>query len=699
MDEAYIIQNIIDTIGADKVAHVFALGTNQSLGAIDDIGRALSIRWVKQNGKSTKELKLKKRALQHTIMDKDEKKKQLDAITAEIKKIDDYNAKLNNPWSLTVVARIKKEWQIDKDQCEKKYPELFYYYKGMKDVTISASMHPAGIVVSPITLADNYGIMYNEGKAVLQLDMDAAHDVNLVKYDILKLKSVKVLNQACKYLEVPYPKCYEVDWDDQAVWADIAEDNLTIPQYESNFAAQLIKTMKPTNITELAIINAAIRPAGTSYRDKLTQRISNKTSNPDVDEFLKETYSYCVFQEQIMGFLQKFCGYSGSEADTIRRVISDKNHAKLDAMTPDILNRYIERRVAQGISRTQSTEEANEYFKVIHDAGSYAFNKSHAVAYSLLGYMFGYMRYYHFPEYICAFLNYADNESDIINGTRLATSRGYKIEEPKFRYGSSLYSYDKENKLIYKGMGSIKYLNDTVADQLYALRNNQYNNFFDLLVDLVQKTSINSRQLQILIKLDFFAEFGNSRLLLEYVDWFNKLRSKGSKDLFLKSVAKEGVFPDIIYKIVANHSKETNTRYMLTDVPSILSEISELLQSVGYKDIPMREKIITQREYLGYISLKTGKEEDRTTCIITAMQPLMARKGKSAGKVWARVFKTHSIGSGKNSELWIKESDYQKQDHFTVDDIITINFKKMKREQYQGRTQWWVTEYMTYIDN
>lgn len=186
-DRDEVFKRIIDRIGITKTAHVFALGTNQALGAIDNIGRALARKWVNENGKDTKELKIQKRKIQHSALTKEERKIQIDAINNNIKEIDKFNDKLNNPYSLKAVSVVKKLWQSNEQECREKYPEICYYMDGVVDVKISASQHPAGLIASPITLFDNYGIMYNNGNIVLQLDMDAAHEVGLIKYDVLGL--------------------------------------------------------------------------------------------------------------------------------------------------------------------------------------------------------------------------------------------------------------------------------------------------------------------------------------------------------------------------------------------------------------------------------------------------------------------------------------------------------------------------------
>lgn len=130
-----------------------------------------------------------------------------------------------------------------------------------------------------------------------------------------------VLKKAFTSIGKPYPRMHEIDWEDQNIWNSLTEDNTAIFQFEGSFAGQVMRTMKPTSVFEMAIITAMIRPAGESYRDALSQRIPNHNPDPRVEKLLKNTYGYIVFQEQIISFLQEICGLSGSSADTVRRAI------------------------------------------------------------------------------------------------------------------------------------------------------------------------------------------------------------------------------------------------------------------------------------------------------------------------------------------------------------------------------------------
>lgn len=178
-------------------------------------------------------MKYEKREIQNSTIDKEEKKAKIDKINKKIKEIEEKNDTLDSPYSLSNIEKIKKEYKENPDFCKTKYPDIFYYLDGMVGVKISESMHPAGIIASPITLKDHYGTMLNEGKVVLQLDMENAHECGLIKYDVLGLKTIGVVKKTYQYMNKKYPKMYEINWDDIDVWKDISNNNTAIFQFES----------------------------------------------------------------------------------------------------------------------------------------------------------------------------------------------------------------------------------------------------------------------------------------------------------------------------------------------------------------------------------------------------------------------------------------------------------------------------------
>lgn len=211
-DRPAIFKHIVNRFGEDKTARVASFGTMQSKGVIDDVGRALAIRWTKKNPTvGTRKGAHPLDGGQGIYLD---------------------NTK-ENPWSLPNIARIKNEFDADPEKTKKKYPELFYYYDGLIDTKISQSVHPAGMVISPITLLDNFGVFDKDNENCLMLDMENIHEyTGLAKYDFLILKTIQVIRDACKYMNKPYPKTHEINWEDKEVWGDMIKNPSGIFQFE-----------------------------------------------------------------------------------------------------------------------------------------------------------------------------------------------------------------------------------------------------------------------------------------------------------------------------------------------------------------------------------------------------------------------------------------------------------------------------------
>lgn len=275
-----------------------------------------------------------------------------------------------NPFRIEIANKIKKEYESNPEATRKKYPEVFYYFDGLLGTKVSQSVHPAGMVISPATLADNYGVFDKEGDLCLFLDMDEVHDVGMVKYDFLILSNIEIIRDTYAMLGLPYPKSHEIDWFDQAVWDDMIRCPMGIFQMESEFAFQLLRRFRPRSIFDMSLVTACIRPSGTSYREDLIARIPHKNPSKLIDDILSDNNGYLVYQEDIIKFLQEVCGLSGSEADTVRRGIAKKKMSILDEMMPRILEGYCSK---SDKPREQSEAEAHEFIKIIEDASSYMF--------------------------------------------------------------------------------------------------------------------------------------------------------------------------------------------------------------------------------------------------------------------------------------------------------------------------------------
>ena len=647
-DRPAIFKHITGRFGEDKTARVASFGTMQSKGVIDDVGRALAMKWDKENG-----------------MTKDS----IDGGYTEI-----HRRKIENPWSLPNISRIKSEFDSDPEKTKKKYPELFYYYDGLIDTKISQSVHPAGMVISPITLVDNFGVFDKDNENCLLLDMENIHDfTGLAKYDFLILKTVQVIRDACRYMNKPYPKTHEIDWDDEDVWADMIKNPSGIFQFEGAFAFESLKKFVPKSIFDMSIVTACIRPSGSSYRDMLLARQAHKNPSEIIDELLKENLGYLIYQEDTIKFLQQICGLSGSEADNIRRAIGRKQKDRLDKAMPSILEGYCQKSPQP---REVAEQEAKEFLQVIEDSASYQFGYNHSIAYCLLGYLCAYYRYYHPIEFITSFLNNAANEDDIRNGTAYANKVGIKISMPKWGLSKSEYFFDKEKNIIAKGLTSIKYMGSGIAEELYKLAHERtYTKFVDILADLDSKTSINTRQLDILIKLDFFSDFGNQRELIRISEMFYDTFKKGQA----KKISKDKVDGTPLEPIVSKYSVGVTKSggvaksYTLLDVKSIMSEVEDAIKDIHMDDLGDLLKVRNFVDVMGYVGYVSGKEEDRRKLYVLDVFTLVRKKDN---KQFGYSIITKSIGSGIESRFTVVNKLYDQDPIKKVDIIYCKSFEK-----------------------
>ena len=605
-------------------------------------------------------------------------------------------AKKDNPWSLSKISEIKKELnpaisfaestgKNDDDKrrlimeseefkrLSKKYPELFYYFDGLYTTKISQSVHPAGMVISPITLIDNYGCFNKDGENCLLLDMESVHELGLAKYDFLILKTVQVIRDTCRYLNKPYPKTHEIDWWDEAVWADMIKSPSGLFQFESAFAFDSLKKFQPHSIFDMSMVTAAIRPSGASYRDDLLAKRQHHNPSELIDNLLANNLGYLIYQEDIIAFLQQVCGLSGSEADNVRRAIGRKQRDRLEKALPDIMDGYCKK---SDKPRSEAESEAKEFLQIIEDSSSYMFGYNHSIAYCLLGYLCAYYRYYYPIEFITAFLNNAANDDDIRSGTAYATRVGIMVTMPKWGLSRSEYFFDKKRNIIAKGLTSIKYMSKGIAEELYKIaQGNNYTHFVKLLEVLDTQSSVNTRQLDILIKLDFFSDFGNQCELLRITDMFYNFFNKGQAKKISKDKVDGTPLEPIVSKYAVGITKSGGVAksYTLLDIKSIMIEVEDAIKAANLPDISDILKVRNFYDVMGYMGYVSGKEEDRRKLCVVDIYPVHRKRD---GKQFGYSIITKSIGSGKESRFTVFNKIYESEPIHKGDIIFCGGFVK-----------------------
>lgn len=659
-----VYEHIIEKFGEDKTAYVLAIGTISDKGTIDEIGRALNIPLYEV--KEIKEL-----YSEYT-----------DAISSnadKIKKIESVNGYENN-LKLVKEKKIYEEIVNHNEKLltelkEVKYKDLFYYFDGLVGTAISQSMHPAGIIVSPVTLPDNYGTFWTkDGKRILSINMEEIHEVSLVKYDLLGLKNIEIIKDCCKLANIPYPKAHTVNWLDKDVWDHIADSPVGVFQFESKFAYDSMKRFVCQCVNDLSLVNASIRPSGESYRDRLLERQSNKNPSELIDNLLSANNGFLVFQEDTIKFLTNICGLSGSDADNIRRAIGRKQKDRLEAALPSILEGYCSK---SDKPRDIAEQEAKEFLRIIEDSSNYQFGYNHSTGYSMIGYMCAYLRYHYPKEFITAYLNNANNEDDIKLGTELAKQLGITIHSIKFRHSTAQYSCDENG--IYKGIASVKFLNEDAANDLFSIRNESFDTFIDLLVRITE-LKVDSRKLDILIKLDFFEEFGDIAYLLMCNNLFSTYYSK-------KQIKKDKALEDRLDFDLLRLCSQKETPKMFSGLDSVML-IKELIKNViPEKKTPLKLKIAYQIEHLGYVDIVDKKYAGYCVALDLNVD-------------YSPRIKLYALANGNTIPVKVSKKIY-KDNPIRRGDIVKVEHQyrkpKMKKVDNEwietDEKEWWISEY------
>lgn len=591
-----------------------------------------------------------------------------------------------------ILVNDKKE-DYAPDDLRNEYPELFKFVDLLNGVITSVGTHPAGVLCASRDIEEEIGLftLSTTEYPVSCLDMYGLDAGWWTKLDCLGLDNVGIINETCKLAGIERLTPDNTNLDDWEVWKDIREDTTCIFQFESSFAGQTMKQVFSDKIiakikTELpnisylklmSFVNALIRPCGASVREKVIAGEIHKTGIFDIDDMLSAELGNCIIQEDIMNFLIKFCGYTLLEADKARKCIAKKKGT--ENLLPAIKNGFIEHsKEKYNLSDNEVDEIINPILKCILDATRYAFSWNHSDAYSFIGYACGYLRHYYPLEFITTCLNiWQDKEEKTANVILYAGRHGYKIKEPQFRYSKSDYFFNRDTNTIYKGMRSIKHLNEQCSNELYNLRNNTYDSFIELLYDL-KNININSRQIDILIKLNYFKEFGNPKELLQIYKMFQFF-----KDGNAKLLNKETVYNDeVLYNIVKRYANETDKLFNKLNVNEILNECEAYIKCQRLSDFSWKEKIVIQQEYLGYINLFTGEEKDRPKLIILKKQTLISKIGKNKGKPWCVMVQTQSIGSNIKGSFTIPFNIYSKEPFNEMDVIYCNKWERRKGYNY-----------------
>lgn len=570
------------------------------------------------------------------------------------------------------------------ESLRKKYPELFRFVDIVNGTIVSIGTHPSGCLVSDLEIEEMIGMCSTSTSEyqVSMLNMKELDDLMYVKLDILGLANIGVINKTCKMLGIDRLGPDNVDLEDMDVWRSIRDDTTLIFQWESNSAQAYIKQFMSDKTIEtarsnnpnfsmvewLSFGNGLIRPGCASFRDDVASGHKLVTGFKELDDALSATSGRITMQEDIMKFLVKFCGYSDAESDTVRRGIAKKSGT--EKFIDEIHDRFVS---YSHENFGQSIELLEEVFVPIKqgilDATRYSFSYNHSQAYSIIGYVCGYLRYHYPLEFLTAALNiFRDDAEKTAEITKYAKRVGIKVISPKFGNSGNEYTYSKDENVIAKGVSSVKYMGKSTGETLLNLsKEKNYILFSDLLCDIRLQTDIDTRQVDSLIKIDFFKDFGNQRELIAICDMCELFKYGNAKQI-KKSAAESSAFAEIIRSNSNGLTKngEEAKNYVFINLPEIMKQCEMLIKSIGLEDLSDILKIKNFADIMGYSGYVSNKESDRRKLYVKDIFPI---KRKKDGKQFGYNIITQSVGSGVESKFTVFNRVYDR-DPIKKDDVI-----------------------------
>lgn len=530
-----VIGYVRQKYGSDRVIKIISLGMMAAKNAIKDVGRVLKVPYS-ETDKITK-------AIPNTI---------------------------KRPFILKKAFGFYHAKPGDKDYgVDYAVPELIAIYENnpqlkevvdiaikLEDMPRQTSVHPCGVIIGRGPLDDYVPLSRSGDELTTQYNGGQMEHLGHLKMDFLGLSNLSDIKFAIKYIKEN--RGIDVDfekntYDDPDVFKMLSSGNTTaVFQLESGGFQKFLKELKPTCLEDIVAGVSLYRPGP---MDTIPDFVHNKHHPQDVtyvdprlEPVLNYTYGVIVYQEQVMKIVQVLAGYTLARADAVRKMMGKKKLKDLQKERevfvngcPSILGKpAVDGCVKNGVP----AEVANQLWDKMEKFGSYAFNKSHAAAYSYVTYQTAWLKYYYKPEFLTATLNNRITKSDDLKKyLAYAKSEGIEILPPDVNESVTLFSVHGDT--IRFGLSAIKGIGSGVCDEI--IKEREENGKFKSLENFLTRTvqfGLNKRFIEGFIYSGAFDCFGKKRSQLIAV--YENAMACASKDAKSKLAGQFSMFGDIM---------------------------------------------------------------------------------------------------------------------------------------------------------
>lgn len=513
-----VIRHLEEKYGHDKVSHI---GTYTEMGVksgLKDVGRVLRVDFATMNN-------ISKAITEITDDAPSIKFKDLDALgeSEEEKDIANYE-------------RFK--------EIEATYPELFRLARRFEGTKRNAGVHASGVLVTPMPISDLFPTRTVDGVKVTLYTGPQLEECKAIKYDILGLKTVSVIDRTIKSIDetLTWEDLYQaVEIDDEGIFNMICDKKTdAMFQIESDLFKGIISDMQPRHINDITVLTSLGRPgplsAGmhTKYNNRKNGLEDVVMPLANIEDIVGETYGTIVYQEHVMLIAQKVAGFDDNQADSyLRKALAKKKKSIMDLCKQWLIYGKVNEDYPQGydeknpnqvmydptgkygapiqgaLSKGYNIQELEAFWNDMEGYASYLFNKSHAACYSYITLLTAYLKTYYPVEFFAALFSIQDDEKKRAGYIKIAEEMGITIDTPDINLSKRDFTpIASENRILY-GLGSIKGVGDSSIDPI--IENTPYNTLDDLFEKL-DKKAINKRVGTALIKSGALKHINDNRI-------------------------------------------------------------------------------------------------------------------------------------------------------------------------------------------
>lgn len=623
------------------------------------------------------------------------------------------------------------------DYIDKRFHDVYLRSTEYQGIITSWSPAPCAFLLYQGSIRRKIGLVKIKDRICCAMDGHWAEKNHFLKNDLLRVAVVDLINKGYTRAGLKVPTVNELLAmcpPEDPVW-DIYRKGCTlgINQVEQPGTASRVGVYAPTNISELCAFIAAIRPGFKSMYKIFESRQPFSYGVKPFDDLLRTDempQSFCLYQEQEMATFH-FAGFPMVVCYQAIKDLSKKRAEKVLALKEQFLDGFSEKLREEHISDEEVCEKSNMVWQILADSASYNFNSSHAYCVSLDSLYGAWLKQHHPLAFYETFMRIMDEKGD---KDKLAAAKDeaesyFNIKFPPFKFGQDnrKVTADEENNAISNALTSIKGFNKAAAVALYEIGQEPPKYLSDVLLALRPKSIMKSTT-EPLAQISYFSSYGNDREVLNIISLCEEF-GYGAKASMPRERVDNSFLADIVPKYADGLKKDGQpaTRYTFTSlqmralkdekkqlaaalkknptpeleeqliaveqeiaeelkriVAQVLRECEDRVLAAGIEDLPFRVKIENQQEILGYVDIRTGKEEDRRLVLVSDFRPLLS---KDTGKPWGYACFTQSLGSGKRIRLTLRSRQYD-QNPIKKGNIIYVDRCTKNKSGY-----WYLDQY------